>query len=74
LYSKLKGPEGIHNKGDEACWSTKNEHLIAAVLHNDSQTIVLRMEAYNSLQGKEWLHGEVNLKSAFVVVSGSEVI
>ena len=37
----------------------KNENLIAAVLHSDSQTIALRMEGYNSLQGKEWLHGEV---------------
>ena len=48
------------------------EMLIAEVLHTDLQTVVLRMDAHNSLQGKEWLHGEIILKVFLLLFFGQQ--
>jgi len=41
--------------------------VVAAVLQHGIRKVILRMEAYNSLQGRAWLHGDVSFAGFYQV-------
>jgi len=47
--------------------TTKNNYVVAAVLQHGFRKAILRMEAYNSLQGRALLHGDVRFVGFYQV-------
>jgi len=47
---------------------TKNGNLVAAAFYHMSYQVVLRMDAFNSFHGTEWLHVEVTNYRPFSAV------
>jgi len=59
IFSRLQADRAL---------DTKNCYLVAAAFRHMSYQVVLRMDAFNSLNVTEWLHGEVTNYRLFCAV------